>query len=35
MRPNEFWGIRRDALTEANPTPEMAATEEVIWIDLK
>jgi len=29
MRPTEFWGIRRDALTEAQPTAEMAAVEEV------
>uniref|UniRef100_A0A7S3QSM9 Protein cereblon n=1 Tax=Dunaliella tertiolecta TaxID=3047 RepID=A0A7S3QSM9_DUNTE len=28
MRPTEFWGIRRDALTEILPTPEMAAMEE-------
>ena len=26
--PSEFWGLRRDALTEALPTPEMARVEE-------
>ena len=29
MRPTEFWGIRRDALTDALPTEQMAAIEEV------